>query len=352
LTVETDDRGNAPLLMDFDDNSLLSELFGEHDRNLARIEQRLNVSLSSRGNRVAIIGAPSAQAATKSVLDDLYARLKKGHDMGNGEVDAAIRMAEAAATGRGPKLSVAAEELMIRTPRRSLTPRSPKQAEYIHQLRTSDLTFGLGPAGTGKTFLAVAVAIEALMDGAVQRIILSRPAVEAGERLGFLPGDMRDKIDPYLRPLYDALNYMMPGDQVARLMESGEIEVAPVAFMRGRTLTNACIIVDEAQNTTAVQMKMLLTRLGEGSRMVINGDLSQVDLPRGTGSGLANGADVLRNVKGVEFTRFGEGDVVRHDLVTRIVHAYDKFDKKRKVRNPDVGAQTSEEKGTDGKDDA
>jgi phosphate starvation-inducible protein PhoH and related proteins len=356
LTVETDDRGNAPLLMDFDDNSLLSELFGEHDRNLARIEQRLNVSLSSRGNRVAIIGDPSAQAATKVVLDDLYTRLKKGHDMGNGEVDAAIRMAEAAATGRGPKLSVSSEEHMIRTPRRSLTPRSPTQAGYIENLRTSEMTFGLGPAGTGKTFLAVAVAIEALMDGVVQRIILSRPAVEAGERLGFLPGDMRDKIDPYLRPLYDALNYMMPGDHVVRLMESGEIEVAPVAFMRGRTLTNAYIIVDEAQNTTTVQMKMLLTRLGEGSRMVINGDLSQIDLPRGTRSGLAHAADVLHGVKGVKFTRFGEEDIVRHDLVTRIVHAYSDFEKAHNSHHQGQHEEgldrTLSRSGSDGKDDA
>ncbi|MBT3701938.1 MAG: PhoH family protein [Alphaproteobacteria bacterium] len=338
--------------MDFDDNSLLSELFGEHDRNLARIEQRLDVSLSSRGNRVAIIGDPSAQAAAKIVLEDLYARLKKGHEMGNGEVDAAIRMAEAAATGRGPKLSVASEEYMIRTPRRSLTPRSPTQASYIQNLRSSELTFGLGPAGTGKTFLAVAVAIEALMDGAVQRIILSRPAVEAGERLGFLPGDMRDKIDPYLRPLYDALNYMMPGDQVVRLMESGEIEVAPVAFMRGRTLTNAYIIVDEAQNTTTVQMKMLLTRLGEGSRMVVNGDLSQIDLPRGTRSGLAHAADVLQGVKGVKFTRFGEEDIVRHDLVTRIVHAYGVFDKAQGEPDEYGLDRTLSRKGIDGKDDA
>ena len=338
--------------MDFDDNSLLSELFGEHDRNLARIEQRLNVSLSTRGNRVAIIGDASAQAATKVVLDDLYARLKKGHSMGNGEVDAAIRMAEAAATGRGPKLSVSSEKLMISTPRRSLTPRSPKQFEYIDQLRSSELTFGLGPAGTGKTFLAVAIAIEALMDGAVQRIILSRPAVEAGERLGFLPGDMKEKIDPYLRPLYDALNYMMPGDQVSRLLESGEIEIAPVAFMRGRTLTNAYVIVDEAQNTTSVQMKMLLTRLGEGSRMVVNGDLTQIDLPRGTRSGLANAADVLAGVKGVKFTQFGEEDIVRHDLVTRIVHAYNNFDKAEDPPTQEGIQRTLSRSGIDGTDNA
>ncbi|MBT4220586.1 MAG: PhoH family protein [Rhodospirillaceae bacterium] len=338
--------------MDFDDNSLLSELYGEHDRNLARIEQRLNVSLSTRGNRLAVSGTESAQAAARTVLEDLYARLKKGYAMGNGEVDAAIRMAEANTTGRGPKLSVASDEFMLKTPRRSLTPRSPKQAEYIENLRTSELTFGLGPAGTGKTFLAVAVAIEALMDGSVQRIILSRPAVEAGERLGFLPGDMRDKIDPYLRPLYDALNYMMPGDQVIRLQESGEIEIAPVAFMRGRTLTNAWIIVDEAQNTTTVQMKMLLTRLGEGSRMAINGDLSQIDLPRGTRSGLANAADVLRHEKGIKFTRFGEKDIVRHDLVARIVHAYDSFDKAHNIRNRDGAEEGPPNQEVDGKDDA
>jgi len=322
--------------MDFDDNSLLSELFGEHDRNLARIEQRLDVSVSTRGNRVAIVGSPSSQAATKVVLDDLYARLKKGLTMDKGEVDGAIRMAEAAATGKGPKLSVAAEENMIRTPSRMITPRTPMQAAYVDDLRRREMVFGIGPAGTGKTYLAVAVAVEMLLDGLVDRIILSRPAVEAGERLGFLPGDMREKIDPYLRPLFDALHHMLPGDQVVRRLESDQIEIAPVAFMRGRTLSNAFIIVDEAQNTTAVQMKMLLTRLGEGSRMVVNGDLSQIDLPAGTKSGLADATQALENITEVGIIRFSDVDVVRHDLVTRIVQAYDTHERKGPNRNQDA----------------
>ncbi len=325
------------MVMDFDDNRLLLELFGEHDRNLARIEQRLNVSLSSRGNRVSIQGSPSSRAATKTVLEDLYARLKKGLNLDKGEVDGAIRMAEAAALGNGPNLSIASEEIMIRTPKRVITPRTPVQAEYVAQLRKRELAFGIGPAGTGKTFLAVAIAVEMLMDGTVERIVLSRPAVEAGERLGFLPGDMREKIDPYLRPLYDALHYMMPGDQVMRRLENDEIEVAPVAFMRGRTLTNAYIIVDEAQNTTPVQMKMLLTRLGEGSRMVVNGDLSQVDLPRGTRSGLADAAEALADVDEVNIVRFSDVDVVRHDLVTRIVRAYDKHERNDNKGKGDKG---------------
>ncbi len=239
------------------------------------------------------------------------------------EVQAAVRMAASDdSTGGG---------ISIRTRKRTIMPRSPVQAKYLEALGRADLTFGLGPAGTGKTYLAVAMAVSDLIQGKVDRLILSRPAVEAGERLGFLPGDLQDKIDPYLRPLYDALYDMLPGEQVASRLESGEIEVAPLAFMRGRTLSNAFVILDEAQNTTAVQMKMFLTRLGEHSSMVITGDLTQVDLPRGVRSGLRDAIDVLGHVRGLRFINFTETDVVRHPLVTKIVHAYGKVDAQRQT---------------------
>ncbi|MDP6407460.1 MAG: PhoH family protein, partial [Alphaproteobacteria bacterium] len=236
---------------------------------------------------------------------------------------------DAASQSGSGRRTTGSEDTIIRTQKKLITPRSPKQAAYVEAMRSHDLVFGLGPAGTGKTYLAVAVGVSMLLDGLVERIILSRPAVEAGENLGFLPGDLRDKVDPYLRPLFDALNDMLPTDQVMRRIESGEIEVAPVAFMRGRTLTRAFVIVDEAQNTSAVQMKMLLTRLGEDSRMVVTGDLSQIDLPRGKRSGLADAAELLAGVEGVRFVRFTSADVVRHPLVTRIVRAYDERDRRR-----------------------
>ncbi len=322
----------APLYMDFDDNGLLTALFGEHDRNLARIEQKLNVSVKARGNRLSIEGDAWPQKATRAVLDELYARLKKGLDVGAGEVDGAIRMAEATVTEDGDSRLIAGEGTRIRTRRRVITPRSPVQAAYVRALHSHEMVLGLGPAGTGKTFLAVAVGVSMLLEGLVERIVLSRPAVEAGERLGYLPGDLRNKVDPYLRPLYDALHHMLPTDQVIRRLEAGEIEVAPVAFMRGRTLTNAFVIVDEAQNTSPVQMKMLLTRLGENSRMAVTGDLSQVDLPRGEVSGLADAVEMLDGVADVEIVRFSHADVVRHALVTRIVQAYDHRERERRTR--------------------
>ncbi len=352
--MKTDaDRGPAPLFMDFDDNGLLTPLFGEHDRNLALIEKRLEVSITPRGNRLSIEGSTWSQQVAQAVLSDLYARLQQGLDTGSGEVDGAIRMAEAtvgrkdtgAKGAKGAKPADAAtltDDVIIHTRRRVITPRSPVQADYVRSLRSGELVFGLGPAGTGKTYLAVAVGVSLLLDGLVERIILSRPAVEAGENLGFLPGDLRDKVDPYLRPLFDALNDMLPTDQVMRRIESGEIEVAPVAFMRGRTLTRAFVIVDEAQNTSAVQMKMLLTRLGEDSRMVVTGDLSQIDLPRGDRSGLADAAELLAGVEGVSFVRFTSADVVRHPLVTRIVRAYDERDRRRgeSGNEDDTGGET------------
>ncbi len=319
-------QGNGPALLQFDDNSLLPLLYGQHDENLARVEQQLGVSLVSRGNRIAISGPPDAVQMAHEALKALYVRLQKGLQVADGEVDAAIRLARSDPQDAGkPKAVTAihAEELTIRTRKRHITPRSPGQSAYLQALGSNELVFAIGPAGTGKTYLAVAKAVAMLMSGEVDRLILSRPAVEAGERLGFLPGDLREKIDPYLRPLYDALYDMLPAEQVMQRLSNGEIELAPLAFMRGRTLSNAFIILDEAQNSTPVQMKMFLTRLGENSRMAVTGDLSQVDLPAGQRSGLRDSVDLLAGLDGVACVQFTNDDVVRHALVTRIVQAYE-----------------------------
>jgi phosphate starvation-inducible PhoH-like protein len=313
-----------PVQLEFDDNRLLPMLFGEHDRNLARIEQTLGVQLVTRGNRLAISGTADAVAIAQRALNALYQSLKRGHSVDRQEVDAALRLARAERDGE-PSLfgELSGDGTAVRTQRRQIRPRSPAQVRYVDALRRSDLVIAVGPAGTGKTYLAVAVAVTMLAAGTVDRIVLSRPAVEAGERLGFLPGDLREKVDPYLRPLYDALYDMMPADQVMKRLSSGEIEIAPLAFMRGRTLSNSFVILDEAQNTTQVQMKMFLTRLGENARMVVTGDLSQIDLPPGTRSGLGEALEVLEGVEGVGILRFTDADVVRHPLVTRIVRAYE-----------------------------
>jgi len=319
-----------PLVLQFDDNRLLPVLFGEHDRHLARIEQSLGVSLMSRGNQVAVTGEPAAVAQARQVLNQLYQRLKRGHAVDLNEIDAAIRLTQTE-DGAEPSL-FDTDGAAIRTQRRHISPRTPAQARYLRQLQERVLVFGLGPAGTGKTYLAVAVAVAHLTKGEVDRIVLSRPAVEAGERLGFLPGDLREKVDPYLRPLYDALYDMMPADQVLRRLSTGEIEIAPLAFMRGRTLTHCYVILDEAQNTTPVQMKMFLTRLGEKSRMAVTGDLSQVDLPPGQRSGLQDAVDTLAGIEGVAMVHFTDADIVRHPLVTRIVRAYDAREARSKPR--------------------
>ncbi len=311
--------GGKSITLNFADNSLLRLLVGDHDRHLARIEQLAGVRLACRGNRMAVSGDADRVDVAQTALNGLYQRLQKGETIGMAEVDAAIRLSDRPAESRLPLHDLPA----IRTRRGAVEARSPGQADYMDQLGRSEMVFGIGPAGTGKTYLAVAQAVAMLQSGKVDRIVLSRPAVEAGERLGFLPGDLKDKVDPYLRPLYDALHDMMPADQVARRMAAGEIEVAPLAFMRGRTLAHCFAILDEAQNTTPVQMKMFLTRMGEGTRMVITGDLSQIDLPRGARSGLADALDTLEGVKGIGVTRFGTRDVVRHPLVARIVDAYD-----------------------------
>ena len=334
VPTKSSEEGGQPVHLEFDDNRLLLPLFGEFDQNLARIEQRLGVSLTSRGNQVAISGPASGTDVARTALMALYERLRRGMTVDVGEVDAAIRLAasaEAVSVGGGEGSSGldGANEMIIKTPKRHITPRSAAQREYIRALGEFELVFGLGPAGTGKTYLAVAMAVSMLMSGKVDRIILSRPAVEAGEKLGFLPGDVRDKVDPYLRPLYDALYDMLPADQVVRYLSRGEIEVAPLAFMRGRTLAHAYVILDEAQNTTPVQMKMLLTRLGENARMAVTGDLSQVDLPPSTASGLKQAAEILGNVDEMAVVRFTDVDVVRHALVTKIVRAYDREERQQ-----------------------
>jgi phosphate starvation-inducible protein PhoH and related proteins len=326
LRAATASRAAEPVYLEFDDNTLLPALFGEHDRHLARIEQLLGVSITSRGNLIAISGPPGQAGAAKDALLNLHRRVRKGKTVDMGEV-AAVRMVDqpgggAAEDGGAP----IGDDLSVRTRRRTVEARSPTQVTYLQALRDHELVFGVGPAGTGKTYLAVAVAVSMLLSGRVNRIILSRPAVEAGERLGFLPGDLREKIDPYLRPLYDALYDMLPADQVVKRLGTGEIEIAPLAFMRGRTLANAYIILDEAQNTTPTQMKMFLTRMGENSRMAVTGDLSQVDLPLGARSGLRDALDTLANVQGATVVTFTEADVVRHPLVTRIVRAYNDFE--------------------------
>lgn len=313
----------TPDQIQFDDNALLPALFGHHDEYLLQIEQLLDVKLRYRGNHLEISGPATSREIADRAISSLYARLKNGLEVTPGDVQAAVRMA----AGNGET----GEDLTLHTRKRTVTPRSPMQAEYVRALEQSDLVFGLGPAGTGKTYLAVAVAVTHLLQGKVDRIILSRPAVEAGERLGYLPGDLQDKIDPYLRPLYDALHDMLPGDQVTRRLANGEIEVAPLAFMRGRTLNHAFAILDEAQNTSAMQMKMFLTRLGEGSRMAVTGDMSQIDLPSGTRSGLGDALEVLEGVGGISTVNFTHADVVRHSLVTRVVRAYEARDVRNKA---------------------
>jgi phosphate starvation-inducible PhoH-like protein len=327
LIDEPHDAATGSLTLTFDDNRLLSLVFGEHDEHLALIESRLGVDITPRGNRIAMRGPQVACESAAQILERLYGLALKGQDITMGDVEGAIRMAR---TDEMPPT----DETVIRTKRKLVSARTPMQKRYMEALRENDLVLGTGPAGTGKTYLAVAAAAAALTAGEVDRIILSRPAVEAGERLGFLPGDMKEKVDPYLRPLYDALYDVLPAHTVARGLTEGTIEIAPIAFMRGRTLRDAFIILDEAQNTTPQQMKMFLTRLGEGSRMAVNGDPSQVDLPFGITSGLAEATALLRNVEGVAHIAFTEADIVRHPLVSRIVAAYDKALKRDRRLRP------------------
>jgi phosphate starvation-inducible PhoH-like protein len=313
------------LEMNFDKPHLINAVFGEFDRNLVTIENRLGVYISARGNRVQIEGEAGAIGRARDVLNDIYSRLSRGQEIDTEAVQSIIAMtAEPTLEGIVRKDATDAPGIMIRTRKKTLVPRSATQIPYMEALARDEIIFALGPAGTGKTYLAVAQAVAMLITGAVQRLILSRPAVEAGERLGFLPGDMKEKVDPYLRPIYDALYDCLPAEQVERRIASGEIEIAPIAFMRGRTLADSFIILDEAQNTTAAQMKMFLTRFGMNSRMVICGDPHQVDIPGGERmSGLNDAVQRLEGVDGIQTIRFNSSDVVRHPLVGKIVDAYE-----------------------------
>ena len=323
VPARSGERSRAEVL--FDKPQLLATLFGQYDQNLVALENRLGVYITARGNRVGLEGAAENVALARDVLQDLYQRIQRGEEIDTGLVDASIAMAaEPTLDGIVSTERSAIPSIMIRTRKKTIVPRTPAQAHYMRELSTHDMIFALGPAGTGKTYIAVAQAVSQLITGSVQRLILSRPAVEAGEKLGFLPGDMKEKVDPYLRPLYDALHDCLPAEQVERRIASGEIEIAPIAFMRGRTLADAFVILDEAQNTTPAQMKMFLTRFGQNSRMVICGDPNQTDLPGGVAaSGLADATMRLEGVEGISMTRFSSADVVRHPIVGRIVEAYE-----------------------------
>jgi phosphate starvation-inducible protein PhoH and related proteins len=311
-------------VLEFPDNRLLIDLCGEFDRNLAQVEHQMGVHILRRGNRLAVIGDKSSREQAAAVLRSLYARLESGRGVAAGDIDGAMRMGRPTGEAEGAEqIELFSTGMELRTRKKPIEPRTEAQKAYVANLFQNELGFGIGPAGTGKTYLAVAVGVTMFISGAVEKIILSRPAVEAGERLGFLPGDMKEKVDPYMQPLYDALNDFLPSKQVEKLLQEKRIEIAPLAFMRGRTLSNAFIVLDEAQNATTMQMKMFLTRLGEGSRMVITGDRTQVDLPRGTASGLADAERILKGVKGVTFNYFTSKDVVRHPLVGRIIEAYE-----------------------------
>jgi phosphate starvation-inducible PhoH-like protein len=322
LRPETRKRARAEL--EFDEPAVLGALFGQFDANLVQLENRLGVFIAARGNRIQIEGQDDAVGRARDILKGMHQRLLQGLELDAGAIESLISMSneptlEGIISGDGES-----PPIMIRTRKKTIVPRSAAQIDYMRALASQDIIFALGPAGTGKTYVAVAQAVSQLITGSVQRLILSRPAVEAGERLGFLPGDMKEKVDPYLRPLYDALYDCMPPEQVERRMASGEIEVAPIAFMRGRTLGDAFVILDEAQNTTPAQMKMFLTRFGQNSRMVVCGDPRQVDIPGGDQmSGLKDAVERLEGVEGIAVSRFTSADVVRHPIVGRIVEAYE-----------------------------
>jgi phosphate starvation-inducible PhoH-like protein len=318
--------------LEFPDNRLLMDLCGRHDANIVQIEERLGVQVVVRGNQVALFGNTEQVEKARVVLQDLYELLQNGLPVGGPQVDSALRMSDGLINTRVRPADLMGGNTVINTPLKKVAPRSVQQHVYVNALRNNALVFGVGPAGTGKTYLATALAVNMLMSKQVKRIILTRPVVEAGENLGFLPGTLEEKVDPYLRPFFDAMNDMMGAEKVKMLMEQQVIEIAPLAYMRGRTITDAYIMLDEAQNTTSTQMKMFLTRLGENSRMVVTGDPTQIDLKRGVRSGLKDALAVLEGLGEIEVIRFTEADVVRHDLVARIVRAYDERDRQITLR--------------------
>ena len=319
--------GTTSQLLEYPDNRLLIDLCGAYDSHLAAIEKAFGVQIIRRGNQLSVMGEDDAIVRTASILDALYARLEGGRGVEPADVDSLLRMGDSA-VGTGVRSGDQIEMpilggIEIQTRKKRVEPRTAAQKAYVHSLFDNELAFGIGPAGTGKTYLAVAVGVSMFIGGHVDKIILSRPSVEAGEKLGYLPGDMKDKVDPYMQPLYDALNDFLPGKQLAKLLEDKKIEIAPLAFMRGRTLSNAFVVLDEAQNATSMQMKMFLTRLGEGSRMVITGDRTQIDLPRGVASGLQDAERLLTSIPKISFNYFTSKDVVRHPLVAAIIEAYE-----------------------------
>ena len=319
----------AQVDLSFDNQSLLGALFGQFDANLVQVENRLGVFIAARGNELHIEGPEDSVARTRDVLKAMYDRLAIGQDLDQGAIEALIAMSDEPTldgiVDADPGKGKGGPPIMIRTRRKTIVPRSAMQATYMRSLVRDDIIFALGPAGTGKTYLAVAQAVAQLVSGSVQRLILSRPAVEAGEKLGFLPGDIAAKVDPYLRPLFDAMHDMLDADRAQQYLERGQIEVAPLAFMRGRTLNDSFIILDEAQNTTPEQMKMFLTRIGFGSRVVVTGDQTQVDVPNGK-SGLSGLDRTLQGIDGLEFVQLSGSDVVRHKIVADIVAAYERSD--------------------------
>ncbi len=323
------DKGDNPnLKIKFSDSGLAMQLFGQHDSHLKKISASLDLNINTRGNTVFIQGDPIAAALAENILNQLYGLLEQGYPIHPNDIDYAITALSG--DDRIKLKEIFLDTIYVKSKKGLIAPKSPVQKEYIDAIRTHDIVFGIGPAGTGKTYLAMAMAVESLTKGRVSRIILTRPAVEAGETLGFLPGDLAEKVDPYLRPLYDALHDMMRFEKVSNLMHQGAIEVAPIAFMRGRTLNDSFVILDEAQNTTSEQMKMFLTRIGFNSKAVITGDITQIDLPENRPSGLIESRNILQGIEGIRFVFFSKTDVVRHRLVQKIIRAYEELEKQKK----------------------